>query len=133
MTSKKGTLSAGSETVLSHVMLPLHTNHYGSIHGAVILGFIDEVAFVAATRLTGKNVVLAAVNHASFDRPVKVGSLLTLRAQIGSIGRTSVKLKVTFEAEDLKTRETVRIGSADLVMVAVDPKGRPAKIVDRRL
>ena len=109
-------------------MLPAHTNHYGSIHGAVILGFIDEIAFVAATRLTGKNVVLAAVNRASFDRPVKVGSLLTLRARIGSVGRTSVKLKIVIETEDLRTRKTARIGSAELVMVAVDPKGRPAKI-----
>jgi acyl-CoA hydrolase len=32
------------------------------------------------------------------------------------------------EAEDLRTGKTVRIGSADLVMVAVDPKGRPTKI-----
>jgi acyl-CoA hydrolase len=128
MAAKSRTPSSGSETVLSHVMLPLHTNHYGSIHGAVLLAFIDEVAFVAATRLTGKNVVLAAVNNASFDRPVMVGSLLTLRAHIASIGRTSVKLKVTLEAEDLRTGKTVRIGSADLVMVAVDPKGRPTKI-----
>ncbi|MFH1799528.1 MAG: hotdog domain-containing protein [Candidatus Omnitrophota bacterium] len=128
MASKNRTLCSGTETVLSHVMLPMHTNHYGSIHGAVILGFIDEVAFVAATRLTGKNVVLAAVNHASFERPVKIGSLLTLRARIGSIGRTSVKLKITIESEDLRTGKTVRIGSADLVMVAVDLNGRPAKI-----
>ena len=128
MVSKNRTPCSGTDTVLSHVMLPLHTNHYGSIHGAVILGFIDEVAFVAATRLTGKNVVLAAVNHASFDHPVKVRSLLTRRANISSIGHTSVKLKVTFEAEDLKTKKTLRIGSADLVMVAVDPKGRPTKI-----
>jgi acyl-CoA hydrolase len=128
MASKNRTLCSGTETILSHVMLPLHTNHYGSIHGAVILGFIDEVAFVAATRLTGKNVVLAAVNRASFDHPVKVGSLLTLRAHIGSIGRTSVKLKIAIESEDLRTEKVVRIGSADLVMVAVDPKGHPTKI-----
>ncbi len=128
MISKNRTPSLGAETILSHVMLPLHTNHYGSIHGAVILGFIDEIAFVAATRLTGKNVVLAAVNHAIFERPVKIGSLLTLRARTGSIGRTSVKIKIVIGAEDLKTGKTVRIGSAELVMVAVDSKGRPAKI-----
>ena len=128
MASKNKVPRSEIETVLSHVMLPLHTNHYGSIHGAVILGFIDEIAFVAATRLTGENVVLAAVNHATFDRPVRVGSLLTLRARVVSTGRTSVKLKIAIEAEDLRTRKLARIGSADLVMVAVDSKGRPTKI-----
>ena len=128
MNPKKGSLCHGTETVLSHVMLPKHTNHYGSIHGAVILGFIDEVAVVAATRLTGKNVVLASVNRASFEHPVHVGSLLTLRARVSSIGRTSIKLKIAFEAEDLRTKHSVRIGSAELVMVAVDARGRPVKI-----
>ena len=128
MASKNKASGSATETVLSHVMLPKHTNHYGSIHGAVILGFIDEVAFVAATRLGGKNVVLAAVHPASFEHPVKIGSLLTLRARVSSIGRTSVKLKIAIESEDLRTKKSVRIGSAELVMVAVNSKGRPTKI-----
>jgi acyl-CoA hydrolase len=125
MVSQKGCAGSEMDAIVSCVMLPSYANFYGKVHGAVILGLIDEAAYAAATRLTRKDVVLAAVNNASFEHPVMIGSLLTLHPRIARIGRTSVRLKILVRAEDLKKRKTIQVGSADVVMVAVDHKGHP--------
>ncbi len=117
-----------SKTVLSEVMMPLHANHYGSVHGGTILKLVDEAAFVAATKHARKNVVAASLDHIEFKYPVNIGDLLTLTASIYHVGRTSMDVEVQIQAEKIKQGKLVNIGSAYLTMVALNDKGRPAKV-----
>ena len=117
-----------SQTILSQVMMPMHANHYGSVHGGMILKLVDEAAFVAATKHARKNVVVASMDHIEFRHPVNVGDMLTLTASVLHVGETSMDVEVEIEAEKIKEGKKVRIGSAYLTMVALDEKGKPAKI-----
>jgi uncharacterized protein (TIGR00369 family) len=124
---KKKTISE-SATILSEVMMPLHANHYGSVHGGTILKLVDEAAFVAATKHARKNVVAASLDHIEFKYPVKIGDLLTLSASIYHVGRTSMDVEVKIQAEKIKKGKTVTIGYAYLTMVALNEKGTPTKV-----
>lgn len=117
-----------SATTLSEVMMPVHANHYGSVHGGTILKLVDEAAFVAATKHARKNVVVASMDHIEFKHPVNVGDLLTLRAAVFNVGNTSMDVEVEIEAEKIKEGKRVLVGSAYLTMVALDEKGKPAKV-----
>jgi uncharacterized protein (TIGR00369 family) len=119
---------AESTTVLSEVMMPLHANHYGSVHGGTILKLADEAAFVAATKHARKNVVVVSVDHIEFKHPVNIGDLLTLTASIFHVGKTSMDVEVKIQAEKIKEAKKVNIGSAYLTMVALDEKGKPTKV-----
>lgn len=119
---------AESATTLSEVMMPLHANHYGSVHGGTILKLVDEAAFVVATKHARKNVVVASMDHIEFRHPVNVGDLLTLRASIFHVGRTSMDVEVLIEAEKIKEGKILKIGSAYLTMVALDERGKPTRI-----
>lgn len=119
---------AESETILSEVMMPLHANHYGSVHGGTILKLVDEAAFVAATKHARKNVVMASMDHIVFKHPVNIGDMLNIRARIVYVGRTSMEVEVEIESEKLKEGKTLKIGSAHLTMVALDEKGRPTEV-----
>ena len=117
-----------SAATLSEVMMPMYANHYGSVHGGVILKLADEAAFVAASRHAKKNVVGASMDHIEFKYPVNVGDVLTLFASIYHVGRTSMDVEVRIQAEKIKEGKKVDIGSAYLTMVAIDEKGRPTRV-----
>lgn len=119
---------AESATTLSEVMMPLYANHYGSIHGGVILKLADEAAFVAASKHARKNVVIASMDHIEFKHPVNIGDLLILSASIFHVGTTSMDVEVKIQAEKIKEGKKVDIGSAYLTMVALDKKGRPSRV-----
>ena len=124
---RKKTVSQ-SATILSQVMMPMHANHYGSVHGGTILKLVDEAAFVAATKHARKNVVVVSMDHIEFKHPVNVGDLLSLKARIFHAGRTSMDIEVELESEIIKKGKSVKIGSAYLTMVALNEKGRPTRV-----
>lgn len=117
-----------SEATLSEVMMPLYANHYGSVHGGVILKLVDEAAFVAASKHARKNVVVASMDYMEFKHPVNVGDVLILHARLLHVGRTSMDIEVKVEAEKIKQGRKVNVGCAYLTMVALDKKGRPAPV-----
>lgn len=117
-----------SETTLSEVMMPIHANHYGSVHGGTILKLVDEAAFVAATKHARKNIVMASIDHVVFKHPVNIGDMLNIKARLCYVGRSSMDIQVEIEAEKLKEGRLVKIGSAHLTMVALDERGRPTTV-----
>ncbi len=117
-----------SETILSEVMMPIHANHYGSVHGGTILRLADEAAFVTATKHARKNVVMASMDHIVFKHPVNIGDLLTIRSRILFVGRSSMDVEVAIETERLKEGKVLKVGSAYLTMVALDDKGAPTDV-----
>lgn len=119
---------ADSATTLSGVMMPIDANHYGSVHGGTILKLVDEAAFVVATKHARKNVVVASMDHIEFKHPVNVGDLLTLKASIYHVGRTSMDVEVEIETEKIKQGKILKVGSSYLTMVALDESGKPTRV-----
>jgi uncharacterized protein (TIGR00369 family) len=116
---------AGSKTVMSRTMLPSDANPYGNVHGGEVMKLIDAVAGAAATRHARARVVTARIDELSFLAPVYVGHLVTAKASVNHVGRTSMEVGVRVEAEDMLTGEVVHVASAYLVFVATDEGGRP--------
>lgn len=119
---------AESETVLCQVMLPLDANHYGNVHGGVIIKLADEAAFVAATRHARKNVVMASMDNIVFKHPVHIGDILKITARLCYVGHSSMEIEVDIETERLKEGRMLKVGSANLTMVAFDDRGRTTKV-----
>lgn len=119
---------AESRAVLSAVMMPAHANHYGSVHGGTILRLIDDVAFVVATRHARKNVVMASMDHISFDHPVNIGDIVTLRGRLSYVGHSSMDVEVEIETEELKEGRVLKVGSAYITMVALDDEGKASGV-----
>ncbi|MFJ7905415.1 acyl-CoA thioesterase [Kitasatospora sp. NPDC096204] len=117
---------ADSAVTLAHIMSDHDTNLYGSVHGGVMMKLIDDAAAAAAGRHAGVPAVTVSVREMSFLAPVRAGDLLTVRARVGRVGRTSmdVSVEVTSERWNLAGPVT-RVATAELVFVAVDSDGRP--------
>lgn len=121
----EGKRVAESSAVMSQFMTHQDTNVAGNVHGGVIMKLIDMAAGVAAVRHARSNVVTASIDRLDFHHPVFVGNVLTLRASINLVGRTSMEVGVRVETENPVTSERRHTASAYLTYVALDGNGRP--------
>jgi len=119
---------AASRTIFSRTMLPSDANPFGNVHGGEVVKLMDECAGAAAARHARSRVVTARIDELSFTAPVYVGDLVTARASVNEVGRTSMEVGVRVEAENTLTGKIVHVASAYLVFVAIGEDGRPASI-----
>jgi acyl-CoA hydrolase len=103
-------------------------NNAGNVHGGLIMHLCDEVAGIAAVRHSGMRVVTAAMDRMTFEHPVYVGQLVTLKATVNAAWRTSMEVGVRVESENVRTGELIHTSTAYLTMVALDDEGNPTQV-----
>jgi len=114
-----------SKTAVARVMMPQDANIAGNVFGGTILKMVDEAAYVSATKHSRSNIVTASVDKMDFLSPVHIGDLVTLKANVNAVWRSSMEIGVRVEAEDPKTGEIRHTGSSYLTVVALGPDGKP--------
>jgi uncharacterized protein (TIGR00369 family) len=124
----KGKTVNETTVVMAQLMQPHDANPAGNVHGGAIMKLIDTTAGAAAARHARSNVVTASIDRLDFHHPVFVGDLLTLRASLNLVGRSSMEIGVRVESENLVTGEIRHTASAYLTFVALNNAGRPVEI-----
>ena len=117
-----------SEVIMARIMLPEDANPSGNIHGGVVLKYIDEAGGVVAMRHSRGNAVTASIDRTDFLAPVFVGELVTFKASLNHVGRTSMEVGVRVEAENTFTGHVRHTNSAYVTYVALDESGRPRPV-----
>jgi acyl-CoA hydrolase len=100
-------------------------NNAGFVHGGTILRLCDEAAALAAIRHARLRVVTAGVDRMTFIEPMHVGELITFKAAVNAVWRTSMEIGVRVEAERPATGTVRHTNTAYFTMVALDQDGRP--------
>jgi acyl-CoA hydrolase len=127
--SMKGKTVAHSRAVMSQVMLPSQANPTGNVHGGEIMKLMDTTAYVVAARHARTSIVTARVDELLFHTPIFVGALVTCRAELGFVGRTSMEIHVRVEAEYLEQEKAPETAlTALFTMVALDKNGVPCPV-----
>jgi acyl-CoA thioesterase YciA len=110
------------------VMMPRDTNPLGSIFGGVILSYIDQAGAIGARREVIRAggpwpyLVTVAINRVEFKQPVLVGDVVRFLTRLVRLGRTSITVSVTVEAE--RGDQVLQMTEAELVYVGIDPQTR---------
>lgn len=112
------------------VMMPRDTNALGSIFGGHILSLIDLAAGEFARRVAPKSYVTKVMREVNFIAPVYVGDVVSFYSERIAMGRTSMTVRVDVEARrGTDAVKTIKVTSAEVVMVCVDKRGRPTPII----
>ncbi len=119
---------SASRTVISVVALPRDSNHYGFVYGGTVMGLVDQAAYAAAIRHARQTVVTVCVGDITFLKRIYVGDVITVRASVNYVGRTSLEVGVRIETERMRTGEVEHVGSAYVTMVALDADGTPVPV-----
>ncbi|MBF8149324.1 acyl-CoA thioesterase [Winogradskyella sp. F6397] len=117
-----------SRIQISELMKPSHANFGGKIHGGYILSLMDNVAFACASKHSRSYCVTASVNKVNFLNPIEVGELVTMKASINYVGRSSMVVGIRVESENIRTGKKKHCNSSYFIMVAVDEDGKTVPV-----
>jgi acyl-CoA hydrolase len=110
------------------LMTPDMANFAGNVHGGALLKLADQAAYACASRYARTYVVTLSVDQVVFKEPIHVGELVTLRAAVNYVGRTSMEVGIKVSAENIRNRVCRHTNTCYFTMVAVDDQLRPVEL-----
>jgi acyl-CoA hydrolase len=117
-----------SEVTITELMIPSYANFGGKVHGGILLGLMDKVAYVCASKHSGSYCVTVAVEGVEFLSPVEVGELVSLKASINYVGRTTMIVGIRVESLHPQTGVLKHSNSCYFTMAAKDVNGELCEV-----
>ena len=108
--------------------MPADTNANGDIFGGWLLSQMDLGGGIFASKVAKSRTVTVAIEAMNFRKPVYVGDLVSVHANLVKVGRTSITVHI--EAWVLRRREThsILVTDGNFTYVAIDDQGHPQEI-----
>ena len=104
---------------------PEHLNHHGSLFGGVLLKWVDEFAWLAASREhRGCRFVTIAMDNVEFRHPAPSGSILRFHIEQSKQGTTSVTYAVEVFSDTPGAADEISIFHTHVTLVRVDENGK---------
>lgn len=117
-----------SLTTMTEMVFPNDTNGLNGLMGGRLLYWMDIVSAIAGQKHANSLVVTASVDNVSFSHPIKIGHVVTLKAQVTRAFSTSMEVHIEVKAEDVPNGRIVESHRAFFTMVAVDMHGNKVKV-----
>lgn len=117
-----------SYTETTQFVLPNDTNVMDNLFGGQLLKWLDMSCAISAHRHCNRITVTAAVNNVSFDVPIKLGDMVTIKAHVSRAFSTSMEVWADVWTENQFTGERIKCNSAIYTFVAIDEQGKPIPI-----
>jgi acyl-CoA hydrolase len=117
-----------SRQMMTQLASPQDANLRGNVFGGVVLAAVDKIAYVCATRHSHCPTVTASFDQVDFRSPIEIGEIVTLKASVNYVGRTSMEIGVRVTAESVSGGEPRHTNSCYVTMVALDENGKPKAV-----
>lgn len=105
---------------MTQLVMPNDTNPLDNLMGGNLMRWMDICAGICAAKHCEAYVVTACVDHVSFERPIKIGEVVTLKAQATRAFKTSVEIFVEVFSSSMKGGRSVKCNHAYFTFVAID-------------
>lgn len=120
-----------SETHVVKCVFPNTTNHYDTLFGGTALQWMDEVAFITASRFSRQKMVTVSSDKVDFKKPIPSGTFAELIGKVTMVGSTSLKVKVEIFIEQMHSdhRELAVVGEFAMVAIGDDKKSEQIRLL----
>jgi acyl-CoA thioesterase YciA len=123
------TVLPSRQPTLRVMPMPSEVNPQGDVFGGWIMAQADVAGAIPAMHRARGRVTTVAVNSFLFKQPVSVGDVVSFFAEVVSIGRTSITVRVEVYAERHPAQPiTVKVTEAVLTYVAVNQQGEKREL-----
>ncbi len=127
--STRGKKTIESKTVMTEMIMPNDTNPLGNLMGGNLLRWMDIIGGICAGKHCEAHVVTASVDNVSFQKPIRLGDVITLEAVVTRAFNTSVEVYVEVFAADIKGGNNRMSNHAYFSFVAIDEEaGKPCNV-----
>jgi acyl-CoA thioesterase YciA len=116
------------ELQIRTVAMPADTNQAGDIFGGWVLSQMDVAGGTFAWSVVHGRVATVAIDGMNFRKPVHVGDVVCVYADLIKIGTTSIAVRVEAWVLRRNAGERILVTEGTFTYVALDAKGKPRKI-----
>ncbi|MDR7131959.1 acyl-CoA hydrolase [Algoriphagus sp. 4150] len=117
-----------SSVIMTEMVLPNDTNTLNNLMGGKLMHWMDVVAAIAAQKHSNSIVVTASADNISFQEPIALGNVVTLKAQVTRAFNSSMEVFIEVTAEDIPANKKIMTHRAFFTFVAVDENNKPSRI-----
>ena len=108
--------------------MPADTNANGDIFGGWLLSQMDIAGGVAASKVAKSRTVTVSIDAMNFRKPVYVGDLVSVHANLVRVGRTSITVHLEAWVKRRKEAQSILVTDGNFTYVAIDEQGKPLVI-----
>jgi len=108
--------------------MPADTNANGDIFGGWLLSQMDIGGGAFASKIAKSRTVTVAIEAMNFRKPVYVGDLVSVHANLVRVGRTSVTVHLETWVLRRKEMEPILVTDGNFTYVSIDEQGKPQSI-----
>ncbi len=117
------------ESETHRLVLPAHLNQYGFLFGGILLEWVDEACWIAASlHFPHCRFVTVAMDDVQFHHSVREGTILLIGCRCERLGTTSVTYVVA--VRDVNRPAIPAIFATRVTLVNVDEQGRKRAVAD---
>ncbi|WP_263784409.1 acyl-CoA thioesterase [Salinibacter grassmerensis] len=121
-------LDERAETRIVHAVFPGDTNHYHTLFGGTALEWMDQAAFICATRWCREKVVTVRTSEIEYKHPVSEGTIVELIARVAGTGTTSLTVRVDMFIEPMDEHDRTLACDGQFTLVALDDQDDPTPV-----
>ena len=108
--------------------MPADTNANGDIFGGWLLSQMDIAGGVAASKVAKSRTVTVSIDAMNFRKPVYVGDLVSVHANLVRVGRTSMTIHLEAWVVRRNEMKPILVTDGNFTYVSIDDEGRPQPI-----
>lgn len=120
-----------AETHVFKTIFPNTTNHYDTLFGGTAMQWMDEVAFITATRFSRQRFVTVSSDKIDFKKAILHGTIVELIGSVHRVGRTSMQVLVEVFVEQMYEEYREKAIEGIFTFVAIDEDKNPTAIITK--
>jgi acyl-CoA hydrolase len=117
-----------SETRQSKVIFPGNLNDNDMLFGGTAMQWMDEVAYITATRFTRKKMVTVSSDKIQFLLPVKSGSIAEIIGKVFKTKNATIEVQVEIYIEEMYSDNKEKAVNGLFTFAAIDNENKPIPI-----
>jgi len=117
-----------SETRQCKAVFPGTLNANETLFGGLAMQWMDEVAYIAATRFTRQRMFTINTENIKFLKPLYAGSIAEVVAKVEKAGAVKLHVRVQVFVEEMYGQRRELAMESVFVFAALDENNRPRRI-----
>ncbi|MDQ3142915.1 MAG: acyl-CoA thioesterase [Bacteroidota bacterium] len=117
---KIGKKVSESRTEMTELVMPNDTNALGNLMGGNLMRWMDIASAICASRHCEAYVVTVSVDHLTFQEPIKLSDIVTIKASVTRTFNTSIEIFIEVYTKGILKPAIRKSNQAFFTFVALD-------------
>ena len=120
-----------AETRQFKAVFPKNLNDQKNLFGGMAMKWMDEVAYITATRFAKKKMVTVSCDKTKFLSPIKAGTIAEIIGNVIKVKNATIEIQIEIFLEDKYSDERYKVVEALFTFAAVNEKNKPTRIKNK--